>query len=57
METCPAIKVLAGVVVEVCEMGLEGVSGDVAGNKLQWFCLCEGPLTSSTGPWVPRGLG
>lgn len=32
METCPAIKVLAGVMVEVCEVGLEGLSGDVGGN-------------------------
>lgn len=35
METRPAIKVLAGVMIEVHEMGLEGLNGDAAGNKLQ----------------------
>lgn len=35
METHPAIKVLAGIVLELYEMGFEGLSADFAGNKLQ----------------------
>lgn len=34
METRPAIKV-PGIVLELYEMGFEGLSADFAGNKLQ----------------------